>query len=435
MTKENRCPSWNRSRLRKLGGRVKLAAEYERLARARRARIDPNTVFYEAFSGNGMLCNPEAIFRALLASDDMGRLKHVWALEDPDEFAGTMREFADDPRVRFVKYKSSAYYSALATAKYLINNATFPPQFGKREGQVYVNTWHGTPLKAMGYHVPDGALDTRNVVRNFLSADYLIAPNDDTDDMYLSAYRMRNIYRGAIVHAGTPRVDRQFATDDQNARRSGRSLRAAGVVVSDEQEIILYAPTWKGDFYAPTNDIRQLRARVEAVSSQIDTTKYRLAAEGASAGLQARDRRQGPAVDTRPERVTHQRHARRHRRADHRLLVDLHRLPGHRPARAVLHTRPRRVRVVPRLLPALRGVARSGVPRARRPRRADQATQHRQRRRPGCRLPRQVRGGPAAGTAPARTAVRPTASSTSCSVARNPSTTCSAASATDGRRS
>ena len=136
-------------------------------------RIDQHTVFYEAFSGNGMLCNPEAIFRALLASDDMGQLKHVWALEDLNEFAGTMQEFADDPRVRFVKYQSSAYYSALATAKYLINNATFPPQFGKREGQVYVNTWHGTPLKAMGYHVPDGALDTRNVVRNFLSADYL----------------------------------------------------------------------------------------------------------------------------------------------------------------------------------------------------------------------------------------------------------------------
>jgi CDP-glycerol glycerophosphotransferase len=268
-------PAWNRSRLRKIGGRVKLAAEYERLARARRARIDQHTVFYEAFSGNGMLCNPEAIFRALLASDDMGRLKHVWALEDLNEFAGTMQEFADDPRVRFVKYQSSAYYAALATSKYLINNATFPPQFGKREGQVYVNTWHGTPLKAMGYHVPGGALDTRNVVRNLLSADYLLAPNDDTDDMYLSAYRMRNIYRGAIVHEGTPRVDRQFVGDTERAAIRARLTRA-GVVIGDDQEIILYAPTWKGDFYAPTNDIRQLRARIEAVSSQIDTTKYRL---------------------------------------------------------------------------------------------------------------------------------------------------------------
>jgi CDP-glycerol glycerophosphotransferase (TagB/SpsB family)/glycosyltransferase involved in cell wall biosynthesis len=177
--------------------------------------------------------------------------------------------------VRFVRYKSPAYFAAFSTAKYLVNNATFPPQFGKREGQVYINTWHGTPLKAMGYHIPDGALDTRNVVRNFLNADYLLASNEDTAQMYLSAYRMSNMYRGAIVQEGSPRVDRQFVDDVQRAQIRGR-LKRAGVVVDDAQEVILYAPTWKGSFYAPTNDIRQLKARVETIASQIDTSRYRL---------------------------------------------------------------------------------------------------------------------------------------------------------------
>jgi CDP-glycerol glycerophosphotransferase len=263
------------SRVRKLGRRARLAVEYERAARARRAPIRENVVLYESFAGNGMLCNPEAIFRELLAADDMGHLEHVWALADPAAFPETVAEFAGHPRVRFVTYKSSAYDSALATAKYLVNNATFPPQFGKREGQIYLNTWHGTPLKAMGYDIEDGAVETRNVVRNFLSVDYLLAPNDGTAEMYLTAYRMRNIYRGAIVHDGSPRVDRQFAGAEEQAKTRAR-LRSAGVVVDDDQKIILYAPTWKGSFYAPTNDIRQLRARVEAVASQIDRTEYRL---------------------------------------------------------------------------------------------------------------------------------------------------------------
>ena len=267
--------SSSRARVRKLAVRAKLAAEFELAARSRRAKIDKNAVFYESFAGNGMLCNPEAVFRALLATDDMQHLHHIWALEKPEQFPSTLAEFKDDPRVRIVKYKSPQYYSALATSKYLVNNATFPTQFGKRDGQVYVNTWHGTPLKAMGYDVPGGAVDTRNVVRNFLAVDYFVAPNEDTAQMYLSAYRMRNIYRGAIVYDGTPRVDRQFADDQQRAAIRSR-LKSHGVVIDDEQQIILYAPTWKGDFYAPTNDIRQLRARVETVSSQIDSTKYRL---------------------------------------------------------------------------------------------------------------------------------------------------------------
>lgn len=268
-------PARPRDRVRKLALRAKVAAEYELAARSRRALVDEQTVLYESFSGNGMLCNPEAIFRELLAADDMGHLRHVWALADLEESAQTVAEFAGNPRVSFVKHKSQAYFAAIATAKYLVNNATFPPQFGKREGQIYLNTWHGTPLKAMGYDVPSGAMDTGNVVRNFLSADYLLAPNEDTAEMYLSAYRMRNIFRGRLVAEGTPRVDKQFASGAERERVRSE-LRAHGVVLGDSQEIILYAPTWKGSFYSPTNDIRQVRARVEAVAAQIDASKYRL---------------------------------------------------------------------------------------------------------------------------------------------------------------
>jgi CDP-glycerol glycerophosphotransferase len=261
-------------RLRKLGSRAKVAVEFERIAHARRVRLDENAVFYESFAGNGMLCNPEAIFRALLAADDMHHLHHTWALHGLEQHGETVREFENDPRVSFVEYKSYAYYAALSSAKYLVNNATFPRQFGKRDRQIYLNTWHGTPLKAMGYDIPGGALLTRNVVRNMLSVDYLLAPNDETAEMYLSAYRMRNIYQGAILNIGSPRIDRQMASESGKEEIRAR-LRERGVRV-DDREIILYAPTWHGSFYAPNNDIRQLRARVEAVSSQIDSGRYRV---------------------------------------------------------------------------------------------------------------------------------------------------------------
>jgi CDP-glycerol glycerophosphotransferase (TagB/SpsB family)/glycosyltransferase involved in cell wall biosynthesis len=263
------------AQLRGLRDRAVLALKYERIARARRAPIDEHSVLYESFSGNGMLCNPEAIFRSLLADEDMHHLRHTWVLASLDDYASTVAEFADDPRVRFVELESPQYYAALATAKYVVNNATFPPQFGKREGQIYLNTWHGTPLKAMGYEVPHGALDTGNIVRNLASADYLLAPNDRTEQMYLDAYRMRNLYRGKIIRAGSPRVDRQFGSDEERTAIKNR-LREAGVELDDAQQVVLFAPTWKGNFYAPTNDVRQLRAVLDELSAQIDTRKYRL---------------------------------------------------------------------------------------------------------------------------------------------------------------
>ncbi len=232
-------------------------------------------VVYESFSGNGVLDNPEALFRALLASPDMAGLRHVWVLDGPVEGTAIHAEFAADPRVSFVQHETAAYYTAVASAKYIINNATFPPQVGKRSGQVYINTWHGTPLKAMGYDIPGGIAATRNVIRNFAFADYLIAGNEATVDMYLQAYRMKNIFRGKIICEGTPRVDRQFVTAaDQDRLRA--AIAAHGIDLDEAQQIVLFAPTWKGSFYAPTNNVRQLRHQIAALNEKIDTTRYRV---------------------------------------------------------------------------------------------------------------------------------------------------------------
>lgn len=265
-----------KQKLRQGAARLRRAAHYERVAWRRAGPLVAGQVLYESFSGNGMLDNPEALFRALLAAPDLGHLSHVWVLSDLEAYSTTIAEFAGNDRVRFVAYGSDRYYEALARSQYLINNATFPPEFGKREGQVYVNTWHGTPLKHMGYDIPGGGPATRNVIRNFVSADYLLSANEfTTRRMYESGYKLRGIFPGALVQEGSPRVDRQYLDVEQRAALRER-LIGRGVVLGDSQEVVLYAPTWKGSFYAPVNDVIQLLARVRALNSLIDTDRYRV---------------------------------------------------------------------------------------------------------------------------------------------------------------
>jgi len=255
--------------------RVRKAARYERIAWARSASIVQGQVLYESFFGNGMLDNPEAIFSALLAAPDMQHLSHVWVLTNTAANRRVMERYRDHPRVRFVTYGSARYLEALARSQYLVNNSTFPPEFGKREGQTYINTWHGTPLKAMGYDIPGGGPATRNIVRNFLNADFLLAANDFmTETIYESAYKLRGIYRGRIVQEGSPRVDRQFMTEQERAALR-EDLVSRGVVIDPGQQLVLYAPTWRGDFYSPVNDMAQLLNRVRLLNQQAGS-KYRV---------------------------------------------------------------------------------------------------------------------------------------------------------------
>lgn len=255
--------------------RLRRAARHEVHAYYRRRSVLPNVVFYESFAGNGMLCNPEAVFRALLADPDFAHLSHVWALRSKRENRNVVREFAHDRRVRFTRTGSVGYFRALARSGWLVNNATFPIEFSKRPGQTYLNTWHGTPLKKMGYDINDPASRVANVVRNFLQADYLVAANPFMiEQMYERAHRLDNIFGGKIIDEGYPRIDLQFVDEAGREAERARVAQTLGIELG-ARKIILYAPTWKGtNFNHPEDDIDELIDRVTELRRGIDDSRY-----------------------------------------------------------------------------------------------------------------------------------------------------------------
>ena len=253
---------------------VALGAQYVRYYR--KNDIDENMIFYCSHYGSGMICSPYAIFRALMQSDDFGKYTHVWQINDPTERALLAEEYAAYDNVKFVGKNSGEYFDALTSAKYIVNNVTLPFYFTKKPEQVYINTWHGIPLKTLGYDTPDGKYSVRNTVRNFLQADYIISPCRFTTGIFLDSYKLRGIYEGKITECGHPRGDLILHTDrdyivDKLARR--------GTVIDDGKKIILYAPTWKGvggDVDKAENDIARYDEFCDYLNHHIDTEKYQI---------------------------------------------------------------------------------------------------------------------------------------------------------------
>lgn len=258
------------SALSKLARRAARIVSAEQIALARLLPIRPRTVLYESFAGNGALCNPEAIFRALLADPDFADVTHVWSLADDDATAAMRREFAGVKNVRIVRRGSWEYWRAVSTAGYLVNNATFPPAFGKRTGQTYVNTWHGTPLKLMGFDMPGGAIESANTLRNFLMADFLVSANPFMSEvMYEGAYQLRNVFRGSIVEEGYPRIDRQVVTEwERDAVRA--QLAATTGIELTERRLVVFAPTWRGSsFQSPDADLAHLAEQADLLRQEL----------------------------------------------------------------------------------------------------------------------------------------------------------------------
>ena len=80
-------------------------------------------------------------------------------------------------QVELVDVTTFRYTRILACAQHIFSNASLPIYFIKRPGQVYMQTWHGTPLKTLGKQMRMGIESMYNVQHNFLQADYLTQPN------------------------------------------------------------------------------------------------------------------------------------------------------------------------------------------------------------------------------------------------------------------
>lgn len=236
-------------------------------------KVRENVVLYESFWGRGVIDNPNAIFSYLLSNPKYAHLEHIWVLDDFEANKNMIEEYEEYDNVSFVMYESKQYLEILATAKYLINNVTFKPYFVKRAEQVYINTWHGTPLKSMGYEQVGGNLSSSNMVRNFLLADYLISANETMTNMYLDSYKMRGLYPGKIVEDGYPRNDFLFQTDKTKFLKE---LENEGIHVDSNKKIILYAPTWRKSGNGAQVDAEEFMEFKECIERHIDTEKYQL---------------------------------------------------------------------------------------------------------------------------------------------------------------
>ncbi|WP_195181339.1 glycosyltransferase [Glutamicibacter sp. FBE19] len=262
--------------LKNLSRRIKNLSKREVQSYWRSLPVQDKTVLFESYSGNGMLCHPEAIFRYMVQNPKYSEYKFTWVLNDLQRYKTVVNEFQKNSNVTFVKYGSLDYHRKLSTSKYLINNVSFPAPFSKRENQIYLNTWHGVPLKKMGYDIPNRPEDARNIVRNFLMADYLLSSSPSmTEEMYAQAFKLRNIFEGEIIEEGNPRTDRQSI--ETNPGRDFRAAMEENGLKVDEREIILYAPTWKGEsYFSPHNDAASLKNLVASVEAGIDTDRYQV---------------------------------------------------------------------------------------------------------------------------------------------------------------
>lgn len=236
---------------------------YDRMAQG--VDVDRHLVFFEAYGGRSFACSPKALYLALLEDSRFANYRFVWSFKDgklPDVSGcggcSSLGGFSpqDAARTSFVVRGSEDYFAALAQAGAIIVNTRLPEYVTPKPDQVYVQCWHGTPLKRLGYDVaPEagGALNTANELAYRFGLDsrkwtYLLSPSPYASEHLADAFGLVASRRESVVlELGYPRNDfLPRAKDDASLCAVAR----ARLGVPEGKKALLYAPTWRDDSYS-----------------------------------------------------------------------------------------------------------------------------------------------------------------------------------------
>lgn len=237
-------------------------------------RLKKNVILYEAFFGRGMVCGPYALFLEALEDPRLSNCKHVWVIDNEEDLESYKSEYSGRKNVSFVKTNTKKYMKALATAGRIVNNMAFMNIYTKREGQVYINTWHGVPFRKFGYDIPNAPRENTNIMRNFLSTDYLVSANTFMTEKFRNSYKLDGIFEGKVLEETYPRLDTLFRFSKEQVFAKFRDY---GVCPDNSKKIILYAPAWRGEYYShASSDVDFCGTFKSELEKHIDTDRYQV---------------------------------------------------------------------------------------------------------------------------------------------------------------
>lgn len=202
-------------------------------------KLLPHTILFESFLGKSYSDSPKYIFE-YLNENYPGKYQCVWAYADQKR---------DIPfPAKQVKRLGLRYFYYMARSGYLVFNGRQPTFYKKRKGSVFLETWHGTPLKKLVFDMDDvtsaSPLYKEDVYYQTRAWDHLVAPNEFSEHIFRRAFS----YEGNILKTGYPRNDILYHPDKEAlAMQIKKELR-----LPEDKKVILYAPTWRDDeYYGP----------------------------------------------------------------------------------------------------------------------------------------------------------------------------------------
>lgn len=212
--------------------------------------ISDNFIVFESYGGKGYNDSVRAIYEELLKHEEYRSYYFVWAFQEPEKYLFLL----ENHHTILVRKGTKEYRHYYASARYWINNVTVADYLKPSKKQIYIETWHGTPLKRLGCDIiadSDPRQTKRHMHKRYRSkgkkVTYFPSPSHYYSEKLASAFHLSGKKQNAFIDTGYPRNDKLFHYTQEEINSWKQKWQ-----IPLEKKVILYTPTWR-DSYVDEN--------------------------------------------------------------------------------------------------------------------------------------------------------------------------------------
>jgi len=193
---------------------------------------------FNSLYGNQYSDSPKVLYENMKNDSYFDNAKFFWVFIDENLVSGM-----DTSRV--LKKNSIKYIWYMLRAKYWISNSDIERFYGTRipsRGHVYVNTWHGVPVKYLGE-------DERSIVPGtkdwFKNVRFTLLTATSQYDKKIFNHIFPNTNQDNIVTTGLPRNDWLRYVHHEGLESKLQKQIKEKLDIPQDKKVILYAPTYR----------------------------------------------------------------------------------------------------------------------------------------------------------------------------------------------
>ena len=211
-------------------------------------KVDKKQILFQSLIGKSFGDSPRVLYDAIKNNPNFREYKFIWAFDEPEKFRIT--------GAKTVKLTSIQYYIEALKSGIWISNVSIERGLKFKPAKtIYINTWHGIPIKVIG-----NAQKARNDY-DYSTVDFMCCSSEFEKRIFERDFKVKS---DCIIKCGMPRNDELYHPSEEISDKVKTELG-----IDKTKKIILYAPTWRdskdgGNSYqiAPPMDLNYWKSMI-----------------------------------------------------------------------------------------------------------------------------------------------------------------------------